>query len=174
MPLLIVIPQQYPYTLMGLAAHFTLMNFIPLFVIPVKKRVYSPEHMKQYEIEHQQEFGPESSVAQFGLPDQGTGWYSKDLPYKDWIDIQAGMRVPMNYIEQIPLLVFLASISGLYYPFATMILVWVALIGRILYTIGYMKESKFRIPGFLIALICVLGLMGMSIITSLVYIQGFK
>ena len=61
MPLVLVIPSQYPLIVMGLAANFFFLNIIPpLFMMPVKKRVYSKEHMARYEKDHQAIYGPES------------------------------------------------------------------------------------------------------------------
>ena len=73
------------------------------------------------------------------FPDQGTGWYSKDLQYKDWIDIQQAMRLPMNYIEHLPVPVFLSMVAGLYFPLVTLVVVWFYFLGRVIFSIGYLK-----------------------------------
>ena len=61
MPLLLVVPTQYPLILMGLAANYFFLNLIPpLMVMPVKKRVYTKEHLAKYEKDHQAIYGAES------------------------------------------------------------------------------------------------------------------
>ena len=81
-------PKVYPITMIGLVSHYILLNFVPVFFsFPVKKRVYTEEHMKKFEDEHKKAFGDDTTVEKFGLPDQGTGWYSRDLSFKDQIDI---------------------------------------------------------------------------------------
>ena len=88
MALELILPAAYPYILMGLSAHFFFLNMIPpLFLLKVKGRVYSKENLEKYQEEHTKAFGDGTKVDPLGLPDQGTGWYSKDLGYKDWIDI---------------------------------------------------------------------------------------
>ena len=81
------------------------------------------------------------------------------------------MRVPMNYIEQLPVIVFLSLISGLYFAQATNIIVWVMLFGRILYSVGYMKETKARAPGAIIGFLCTFALVGLAITSAAAYLR---
>ena len=53
----------------------------------------------------------------------------------------------MNFIEHLPIIAFSSMISGLYYPLITLILVWITLLGRIAYCVGYHYETKARVPG---------------------------
>ena len=70
MPLELILPQSYPYILMGLTAHFFFLNMIPpLFLMKVKKEVYSPDHMKRYQEEHKLAFGEDKEVNNMALPD---------------------------------------------------------------------------------------------------------
>ena len=45
--------------------------------------------MGQFDKEHKDVFGEESKPDNLGLPDQGTGWYSQKLGYKESIVIQS-------------------------------------------------------------------------------------
>ena len=82
------------------------------------------------------------------------------------------MRIPMNYIEQLPIIVFLSLISGLYFALTTNIIVWVMLLGRIIYSIGYNKEPMKRVAGAIIGLIGGLALVFLSIISASAYLNN--
>ena len=81
------------------------------------------------------------------------------------------MRIPMNYIEHLPHIVFLSLIAGLYFPLGTNIVVWTMLLGRVFYSIGYMKEAKLRIPGALIDMLGTMSLIVLSIISTSYYLN---
>lgn len=174
MPLLLVVPTQYPLIMMGLAANYFLLTLIPLLVAPVKKRVFTEEHLTKYEEGHKAVFGAESKIDKLALPDQGTGWYSKDLPYKDWIDIQQAMRVPMNFIEHLPVLVFFSMVAGLYFPLVTLIVVWVYFLARVIFTIGYMKQARLRLPGSLLSIFSAKTLCVLALISAIIFLQGIE
>ena len=175
MPLDLILPASYPYILMGLSSHCIFLSFMPpIFLLGTKRAVYTPEHMNKYQETHKEAFGPDKDVNNMALPDQGTGWYSKDLGYKDWIDIQKAMRIPMNYIEQLPIIFFLSLIAGLYFPMATNVIVWIMLVGRILYSFGYKKETKARVPGAIIGFLCAFALILLAFISACALISNSK
>ena len=70
---------------MGLSASFIVSNFTMPLTGRARAQVMSKEHMQRYEAEHKQILGPEAEVDKGGQPDQGTGWYARDLDYKDQI-----------------------------------------------------------------------------------------
>ena len=84
------------------------------------------------------------------------------------------MRIPMNYIEHLPIYVFFCMISGLYLPLPTLIAIWVMVIARIMYSIGYAKESKARGPGGVLGFLGEFALLFMAFISAILFIQGFQ
>ena len=83
------------------------------------------------------------------------------------------MRIPMNYIEQLPIIVFLSMISGLYFALGTLIVVWVMLLGRIQYSYGYSAEQKKRAPGAILGFLGLFALIGMSFASAVALVIGF-
>ena len=56
----------------------------------------------------------------------------------------------MNYVESFPQLIIFSIVSGVLYPNYTLVGVWLYILGRILYSFGYRKETSYRIPGALL------------------------
>ena len=48
-----------------------------------RAHVMTQDHLKRYEADHKQILGAEAEVDKGGQPDQGTGWYARDLEYKE-------------------------------------------------------------------------------------------
>ena len=63
----------------------------------VRKECFSEEFMSQFNGEHQKAFGTDAPVG--GLPDDGNGYYSKKLPYKDWYVFNNWVRAHLNFLE---------------------------------------------------------------------------
>ncbi len=68
---------------MGLSASFVVSNFTMPLNGKARSQVMTQEHLKRYEADHKQVVGPEAEVDKGGQPDQGTGWYARDLEYKE-------------------------------------------------------------------------------------------
>ena len=43
----------------------------------------------------------DAKIDPLGNPDQGYGWYSKTIPYKDWHKINTAQRILANYLESL-------------------------------------------------------------------------
>ncbi len=56
-------------------------------------------------------------------------------------------RVHMNYIEGLPVFVLGTFISGIIYPHLTFAIQFLYIVGRQLYSQGYMKGAQFRLVG---------------------------
>lgn len=69
----------------------------------------------------------------------GDGRYSEKLDYKSWMAYNCAQRVHLNYCEQLPITVLVLAIAGLVLPKGAMYLGFTVLLGRIIYTISYLK-----------------------------------
>ena len=83
-----------------------------------------------------------------GYPDAGSGRYTMKAGYKAWYEFNSAQRVHMQYMESITQILCMQLFAGLQWPIPTMVIGVVYLIGRILYTYGYMSGGpKGRIIG---------------------------
>mmetsp|Transcript_32658 Transcript_32658/g.29541 ORF Transcript_32658/g.29541 Transcript_32658/m.29541 type:complete len:151 (-) Transcript_32658:81-533(-) len=113
---------------------------------------------------HWKEIG--RKIEKGGYPDQGNGIYAQKLPYDQWLKFNIAQRTHQHILEmigfQIPLVLLAATGSGL----AAAICGWALVIGRIVYTMGYLNEKKgpnARQPGMVIMSIAALVLVGFAI-----------
>ena len=121
--------------------------------------------MKKFEDEHRKAFG--TFPAKLGYPDTGNGRYSKALPYKDWYMFNCAQRVHMNYLEGFMLILLGTLISGIQFPHITFGIQIFYIIGRQLYSTGYMKGADYRIAGALMYQIANLAALGLSVKSAL-------
>jgi hypothetical protein len=80
---------------------------------------------------------PDISVAPNGYPDMGTGIYAAKLDTQSWIAFNSAQRVHYNYLEALPTLLISILIGGIYYPRYTLVVAWLNIIGRTMYTYLY-------------------------------------
>ena len=63
MVLNLVLPELYPYAMMGLAANFFLFNMMgPLFILPARRKAFTIDRLNQFDNEHKQVFGPNAQI----------------------------------------------------------------------------------------------------------------
>lgn len=130
--------------------------FIITMVVPMRARAKNfPYHWLKANFgeDHQEAFG--TKIPDSGYPDIGDGRYSKKLSYAQWLEVMAAQRTALNYLEQLPLILFSTIVSGFEYPIVAASLGAAYFLGRVLYTIGF--TSKYgvsaRFPGFAIAML---------------------
>ena len=58
----------------------------------------------------------------------------------------------MNFYEQVVINVFLVLVGGLQAPVGGIIAGGMIIVGRVGYTLGYLKKPRFRFPGLLCAM----------------------
>lgn len=92
----------------------------------------------------------------------GSGVYSQKLSYKDWFNFNIAQRVHLNFVESISTYLVLLLVSGLSYPIIAAILGMCLIIGRIIYSIGYMISPILRVPGGFISGVSFFGLVGLA------------
>ena len=146
--LTVVLPKEYPLILLScviLCIECFMLG--PLVVAPARFRTFTKEFMEQFKEEHQAAF-PGSSPATGGFPDCGEGRYSQKLPYADWVKFNNSMRTHLNFVEQLPVVLTILCISGLFLPKVTMYVGFINAGARIIYTAMYVtRGSNSRVIG---------------------------
>ena len=101
-----------------------------------------------------------------GLPDYGSGYYSKNLEYKKWYEFNKAIRIHQNQLESIPFIMIWTLLAGVCYPTAAAITGGIYILARFFYLIGYSKAPKFRSPGFLLSFLSTLGLVVIACLSA--------
>ena len=110
---------------------------------------------------------------QGGYPDMGNGRYAERLDYKEWYDFNNRQRAHYNFIEHIVAVIPFLLIGGIALPIATGILGWVYFVGRIAYTLGYVRGGpKGRLIGALTTDVAILGMWVTSVISIVRIYKG--
>ena len=143
------------------------IQLLVIIYIVIKKRVdiFKGRFMKQFEEEHKKAFS--LPAAKLGYPDTGNGRYSKKLSYKEWYIFNCAQRIHHNYLEGFALVVVTSLASGILYPSLTFSLQVAYLIGRSLYSVGYLKGADYRIAGAGINMLSQLVLLVLSVKSAL-------
>ena len=139
---------KHPYTLVVLGAlliAIQLIVFMYIYVLKNRIKIFNGKFMKKFEEKHKEAFG--TKPANLGYPDTGNGRYSKELSYKDWYIFNCAQRCHLNYIEGFALIVLGTLISGIQYPLLAFATQMLYIVGRQLYSDGYMKGADYRITG---------------------------
>ena len=146
-----------------LAFECVLMGF--LYAGKARSKVFTKEFMKEnFEKEHAQV--NQGQIAPGGYPDMGSGRYSEKLSYKEWYMFNCAQRVHYNFVEMIATYEILLLVGGLAHPLLAAAMGALLIVGRIVYAIGYMFGPKSRVPGALIADVCLLGLTALAFHSS--------
>ena len=80
----------------------------------------------------------------------------------------------MNYIEMMPTLIVATVLSGIYFPIPALVGVWGALLGRILFAIGYKKGPAMRKPGAMLLILCTVMMLFLSIASVAINLSKFS
>ena len=169
--MLLIAPDMFPYTLMGLAANFLLCQLLmPIIGLKARKMAFTPEFMSQFEQEHKDAMGggKPDGIAQ---PDQGTGWYSRKLPLAQWVRLMSAQRIIFNYIESFPTMIMFTVISSLYFPIPALVGIWGTLLGRLIFVVGYKKSPPLRKPGMMLIMFCQAMMAILSMTTAVMYLS---
>ena len=150
---------------MGLAGNFITHQILMILSLRTRISVFDKSHLYPFNEIHKKEVGTDSKVDYAGMPDQGNGWYSRALSYEKWVAFNNAQRTAMNYVESFPQLIMFTLVSGIYYPNLSLAGVWIYILGRILYSFGYRKETRYRIPGAFLQMIVMLMIIILSFST---------
>ena len=114
--------------------------------------------MAQFNEEHQKAFGTDAPVG--GHPDDGNGYYSKKLSYAEWYEFNNYQRAHMNFLETMIPVAVMVGITAINQPLWACISVWLLVVGRLFYAIGYCKKGpKGRIFGAIVVDIAFLAVL---------------
>lgn len=122
---------------------------------------------------HIAEFG--KTIEKGGYPDMGSGIYSRQLSYHDWYNFNNCQRGHYNFVESIAATTLMLIVGGLYFPKVAAGFGLAIILGRLLFAIGYASGGpKGRTFGAVIIDICYLGLLVLSIWSSVKFFLGQK
>ena len=125
--------------------------------------------MAQFEKECKEELGADPPA--IGSPDQGNGYFGKNLSYGEWLAMQTSNRVQQNFLEWVFVTSFFMGIAACANPLAAIITTSLIVLGRLFYTFGYGCISiGARTPGMLCQMLGALG----SIVLTFMVIFGEK
>lgn len=79
--LILNVPPVYPFILFAICIHCFWVNMLVICVVaPARRKAFTSEHMQKYVDEHKKIYPEDADgLDMLGNPDQGCGWYSKDL-----------------------------------------------------------------------------------------------
>jgi len=121
----------------------------------VRRRVFSKEFFEQ-NAQHFPEL--KDLKPDGGYPDMGHGRFADRLPFNDWWDFGNIQRVHYHALESMPVQMTLMATAGLFNPKLTFIFGVFIIVGRLLFSVGYVtKGSKGRGVGAGIGAIGLLG-----------------
>ena len=75
-----------------------------------------------------------------GYPDQGSGLYSKQLPYRQWYNLNVAQRIHNNSLEHLSWMMPLLLVGGIFNARFAASAAGVVLVGRELYRFGYLSR----------------------------------
>jgi len=132
-----------------------------------RKKMFTQEFMEQHFGEdHWKAFG--TRITKDGYPDMGNGRYAQRLSYEDWYNFNNGQRAHYNSVEQVASVVALILVTAFYLPMVAGYLGWTYFVGRIIYTMGYLKAGpKGRLVGALVMDLPLLALFVTSIYSGI-------
>ena len=91
-------------------------------------------------------FGVKAPVG--GYPDDGNGYYSRKLSYKDWYVFNNWQRAHLNFLETFSIVVVMSFITAINQPLWAAVVGYVLVLGRIIYGLGYCHAGpKGRLVG---------------------------
>ena len=96
--LVLKVPENYMWAMVMLALNCWHCTMVGMDGGGARGVAFTEDHMKQYADIHKENY-PEGEINLGGLPDQGEGWYSRDLPLKEWYDLNVAIRNQKNYLE---------------------------------------------------------------------------
>ena len=141
---------QKPFSLVvlgNLLIAVQLILFMYIYVLKMRIKIFNGKFFKESGFVEQHKTAFKENPANLGYPDTGNGRYSMKLQYKEWYQFNCAQRCHLNYIEGLPLIVVGTLIGGIAYPFLTFAVQVLYILGRQLYSDGYMKGAESRVAG---------------------------
>lgn len=144
------------------------------FIFPGRARgeLFTKEFMEEhFGADHKAATGNE--IEKGGYPDMGSGRYSAKLSYKQWYDYNNAQRAHYNFVEMAPSTFVMLFIAGIYFPIPAAAIGLALAIFRAIYSAGYAYSGpKGRLIGALGNDLCLLGLLGLSLASGIMFANG--
>lgn len=145
----LAIEPDFGYVLLSVVG-IAVQCFITGFVTGSARKVFNKEFMSQFAEEHKKVF-LDQDPPRGGYPDNGNGYYGRQLSYQDWVTMASAQRAHYNFLESLTTVIVLLVVAGLFFPIVAAVCGFAIFIGRILYTIGYLKSGpQGRLIGVII------------------------
>ena len=143
MAIVLILPDLYPICIIGVIWACCYNNTY-LMCCSKRKKVFNDEFMEQFEQEHAIARPGETLKGSYGSIDQGNGYYSQHLKFKDWHEFNVQQRINANAWERLPIIMILVPIAGIWLPVPTLVGIWSYNFARLTYACTYTKSPKHR------------------------------
>lgn len=144
------------------------------FLFPGRARgdIFTEEFMKtNFGSEHKNSIGLD--IEKGGYPDMGNGRYSAKLNYEQWYRFNNAQRAHYNFLEFAPSCLVMHFVAGVYFPVVASALGVALIIGRFIYSVGYVSGGpKGRVLGAIIGDLVLLGQFGISLASGILFVTG--
>lgn len=137
-----------------------------VFYISARAKTFNRSFLNQFDDRHEGAF-PHTRPSWLGFPDQGNGFYSRQLSYAQWFELNNARRVVYNFLDQITFFLVTSLVAGLTYPAVASGFLFLYCLGRIGFAFGYsMKGPNWRIPGALTLDVAIFGQLALALVAS--------
>ena len=112
-----------------------------LFTVRARIRAFTRSFLAQFDKQHSEAFPHLEKAPAGGYPDCGNGYYGKRLPYLDWLAMNNGQRVQINFLEQITFTVVAGFVASLTYSDEAFWTLAAWIVGRLAFSVGYTAQG---------------------------------
>jgi len=162
------VPEEYKYVLLLAVILAIQCQAIAFTVIPnARRKAFPTKFMEQhFGEEYKKELGKSPPLG--GLPDMGCGRFSEKLSFSEWVNFNSAQRVHANFVEQLGVVVVFLVVGGLKYTNAAIALGSCQVLGRLIYTAGYLSGGpNSRFIGVLLTIPSMFGLGFIAVLSCL-------
>ena len=112
-----------------------------------REKIFTQEFLDEnFKEEHEKALG--YPLQKGGYPDHGSGRFIMKAGYEAWMQFNNAQRIQVHYMESITQILTQQLICGLYWPMPTLVIGIIYLVGRAIFTYGYLaKGAKGRMFG---------------------------
>lgn len=135
---------------------------------------HAKKEVQDMKEKHKKAFGTEMN--DMGYPDMGSGLYTQQLEYSQWVEINNAQRAHYNMVESSGPVLACMLAAGLRFPKVCGALGFLYAIGRLLYVQGYTgkKGADGRMAGAASAAIAMMGLYMTALVAGLMTFVSSK
>ena len=84
------------------------------------------------------------------------------------------MKSQLNWVETLPYYILFTLISSFYFPIPALAAIWAITFGRVIYTIGNLRQSKYRSFGTIFMAPAILMILSLSIASAIIAAVRFN